>query len=327
MNFVEHLGLFLCQAVIIVSSLIIVLAFLFSALNRAQQKPQLDVESLNEKYDGLIDAMKSHLLPKKEFKAYKKKQKKKKPDELKKNLFVVQFTGDIKASQVEDLKEEINAILLVAGQDDEVLVRLESPGGMVHGYGLAASQLKRVKDKGLRLTVAVDKVAASGGYLMACVANEILAAPFAIVGSIGVVAQVPNLNRVLKRLDVDYHEYTAGEYKRTVSLLGEITPKKEEKFVQQLEETHTLFKNFVVHQRPEIPIEKVATGEYWYGEQATGLGLVDRIMTSDEFMLKKRSDFQIFSVTHHHKKGFSDKITEMFQAVTENILERLRFLQ
>jgi serine protease SohB len=206
-------------------------------------------------------------------------------------------------------------------------VRLESPGGMVHEYGFCSSQLNRVKEAGVPLTICVDKVAASGGYMMAVVGHKILCAPFAIVGSIGVVAQVPNFNKLLKKNDINYTEYTAGEYKRTVSLLGEITPKGEEKFKEELEETHRLFKHFVGHHRPQLDLPKIATGEHWYGTQALGLGLIDQIGTSDDYLLAKRKTADIFKVTFKAKKNISEKLAESFSksliSVSDYWFERL----
>ena len=147
------------------------------------------------------------------------------------------------AHEVESLREEITAIISIANPSkDKVLIRLESGGGVVHGYGLAASQLQRIKSAGIPLSVAIDKVAASGGYMMACVADEILAAPFAIVGSIGVIAQIPNFNKILKKNDVEFEQITAGEFKRTLTLFGENTDKAREKFREEIEQTHDLFK-------------------------------------------------------------------------------------
>ena len=108
-------------------------------------------------------------------------------------------------------------------------------------YGLAASQMQRIRDKKLKLTVCVDKVAASGGYMMAVVADKIIAAPFAVLGSIGVLAQVPNFHRLLKKHDVDFEMLTAGKYKRTLTMFGENTDKGREKFQEDIEDTHVLF--------------------------------------------------------------------------------------
>jgi serine protease SohB len=206
----------------------------------------------------------------------------------KKRIYVINFNGDMRASATENLRQEITAILSIADKDkDEVVVNLESPGGMVHGYGLAASQLARIRQHNLPLTICVDKVAASGGYMMACLANTIIAAPFAIIGSIGVVAQLPNFHRLLDKWDIDYEVLTAGEYKRTLTVFGENTDAGRQKFIADLEDTHTLFKEFVSDYRPSLDIEKVATGEHWYGKQALGLGLVDKLMTSDEYLLTR----------------------------------------
>lgn len=280
-----------------------------------RSKSEIEVELLHKKYKNFRNLLKAHTLTKTERKEMKKKLKAEhKENEGKsrtqeKKIFVIDFEGDVKASAVENLREEITAVLTSATPQDEVVVRIESPGGVVHGYGLAAAQLIRLRDKSIPLTVCVDKVAASGGYMMSVTANKIMSAPFAIVGSIGVVAQVPNLHRILKKHDVDVKEYTAGEYKRTVSLLGEITPKGEEKFKQQLEETHVLFKTFVQKFRPHLNLGQVATGEYWYGEQAIALGLVDEIRTSDDYLMSLAEKHQIIKVTYQQHESISDKLT------------------
>ncbi|EOC0549542.1 protease SohB, partial [Cronobacter sakazakii] len=192
---------------------------------------------------------------------------------------------------------------------DEVLVRLESPGGVVHGYGLAASQLQRLRERQIPLTIAVDKVAASGGYMMACVANNIVAAPFAIIGSIGVVAQIPNFNRLLKRNDIDIELHTAGQYKRTLTLLGENTEEGREKFREDLNETHHLFKEFVHSMRPSLDIDAVATGEHWYGVQAKEKGLVDEISTSDDLIIARMAEREVVSLRYMQRKRLMDRFT------------------
>jgi len=226
--------IFALKALVVVlslGSLFVLVAFLAS---RSQQKSELEVEPLDKKYQDFAFFLKSFTSSKEELKEAKKKlkaeKKQKDKEPPKKKVFVLNFDGDINASETENLREEITALLQVASAEDEVVVKVESPGGVVHGYGFAASQLLRIRERGIPLTVCVDKVAASGGYMMACVANRVVAAPFAILGSIGVVAQVPNFHRILKKHDVDYKEYTAGEYKRTVSLFGEITAQGEQRF-------------------------------------------------------------------------------------------------
>lgn len=224
-------------------------------------------------------------------------------------IFVLDFKGDIQASAVENLREEITLILATAKAGrDRVVVRLESPGGMVHGYGLAAAQLVRLRDAGFHLTICVDKVAASGGYMMACIANEIIAAPFAIVGSIGVVAQVPNFNRLLKQHNVDFELYTAGQYKRTVTMFGENTPEGKAKFEEELQQTHVLFKHFVEKYRPQLNVDKVATGEHWYGEDALELNLVDKLQTSDEYLLALLPQYDVYVINTRKKATLGEKL-------------------
>ncbi|HIB1250054.1 TPA: protease SohB [Acinetobacter baumannii] len=224
-------------------------------------------------------------------------------------IFVLDFKGDIQASAVENLREEITLILATAKAGrDRVVVRLESPGGMVHGYGLAAAQLVRLRDAGFHLTICVDKVAASGGYMMACIANEIISAPFAVVGSIGVVAQVPNFNRLLKEHNVDFELYTAGQYKRTVTMFGENTPEGKAKFEEELQQTHVLFKHFVEKYRPQLNVDKVATGEHWYGQDALDLNLVDKLQTSDEYLLALFPQHDVYVINTRKKATLGEKL-------------------
>lgn len=339
MDALQSIGIFAAQTFLILFAILAVIITIAMVASKAGDKSEIQVELLHKKYKSFKNLLKSQTSTKSERKEHKKalKEERKSQDKesrtSEKKIFVVDFEGDIKASAVQNLREEITAILTSATPQDEVVARVESPGGMVHGYGLAASQLLRIREKGIPLTVCVDKVAASGGYLMSCTANKILCAPFAIVGSIGVVAQVPNVHRVLKKYDVDYKEYTAGEYKRTVSLLGEITPKGEEKFKEQLEDTHVLFKSFVSRFRPHMNIAEVATGEYWYGEQAITKGLVDEIRTSDDYLLSLSEKHQIIKVKFEHHESISEKLTgilgKAFKKGSLSVLEELetrRFL-
>lgn len=257
-----------------------------------------------------------------EAKALKAKIKAGDTEKRKPCLYVLDFKGDIAASETVSLREEISAIIQVAQPNDEVLLRLESPGGIVYGYGLAASQLARLKSHGIKLTVAVDKVAASGGYMMACVADKIISAPFAVIGSIGVVAQVPNVHRLLKKHDIDVDVMTAGEFKRTVTLLGENTEKGKQKFQQELEDTHQLFKQFVSQNRPHLDIEKVATGEHWFGQQAIQMNLVDEIQTSDDLILQASQDKAVIGVKFIQKKSLVQKLGKQAEESTDNLLLR-----
>lgn len=244
-------------------------------------------------------------------------------EEKKSRLFVLDFNGDVQASAVNALRREITAVLSLAKPEDEVLLKLESPGGVVHGYGLAASQLQRLRDRNIPLTVAVDKVAASGGYMMACVANKIISAPFAIIGSVGVVAQVPNIHRLLKKHDIDVDVMTAGEFKRTVTLVGENTEKGKQKFQQELEETHELFKTFVSKNRPQLEIEKVATGEHWFGTQALELQLVDEIKTSDDVILDAVKSKEVIELKYREKKNLTQRLGAQVEQSAENLVAKL----
>ncbi len=329
MEFLIELALFLAKAFIVVVAVGAILILLIQAISsgRRRQRSGIEVEKLNDRYRSFRHQMQSRLLGKKEFKQISKSDKKalksEKDSPRVSRLFVIDFDGDIRATATADLREEITAILSVAKSGDEVVVKLESGGGLVTSYGLAASQLARLKQAGVRLTICVDKVAASGGYMMACVADQILAAPFAIVGSIGVIAQIPNFHKILKKNDIDYREVTAGEFKRTVTMFGEITEHGMQKFRSQIEETHDLFKLFVHENRPKMDIARVATGEYWYGTQALGLGLVDAIRTSDDYLVSHYESADVFHVSHHGKRRLADRLSESFSKILSAVALKL----
>ncbi|KEZ77364.1 protease SohB [Salinisphaera hydrothermalis] len=315
-------GLFLAKAATLVAAIaIVVIVLTSSAISlRREKNRRLVVERVNDRLERMADTLSDALLNDAEKKARAKQRKKEtkqkqKAEKLGKKhppqrLFVLDFDGDIRASAVDGLRESINALLQVAESDDEVLLRLESGGGMVHSYGLAASQLVRLRDAGIRLTVAVDQVAASGGYMMACVGDRIVAAPFAIIGSIGVVAQLPNFHRWLSDKHIDFEMHTAGDYKRTLTVFGENTEAGREKFREELEDTHGLFKTFVARHRPDLDIDSVATGEHWYGSQALEKGLVDDIATSDAVMLGAARDGRdVFTIATHTPQGLIARLT------------------
>jgi len=323
-------GLFIAKVVTGLIALVFVLAIVGGS-RKKEQGTELKVTNLNEKYNELKSAVLLAVMDKKEFKQRNKKENKEKKKDLKLNqnapskpkLFVLEFDGDIKASEVKTLRDEITALLSVAQPQDEVLLKLDNSGGIVHEHGLAASQLQRVKDAKLNITVSVDKVAASGGYMMACVADKIVAAPFAILGSIGVLAQLPNFHRLLDKAGVDFEQHTAGEYKRTVTMFGENSDKEREKLKLDLQETHTLFRDFVSEHRPKLDIEKVATGEHWYGTQALELNLVDEIKTSDELLINALSSYDIYQIEMEEKKGLQEKFLGGLFASFSNVRSRL----
>ena len=348
MEFLYELGLFAAQTLLIVIAIVAVILVLAGAAGQKGKSPDegyIEVKSINDRFELYTAAIRdlsetdeaSKLRAKHDKKSAKAKAKAEKTRlkaSSKESLesldiaserprtFVLDFEGDVMASQVDALREEISAILPNAQRGDEVVVRLESPGGVVHGYGLAASQLSRVKDAGVTLVIAVDKVAASGGYMMACVGNRILAAPFAILGSIGVVAQLPNFHRLLKKNDVDFEQFTAGEYKRTVTMFGENTDKGRRKFEHELEETHGLFKQFVASNRPSVDVDKVATGEVWYGSQALDEALIDAISTSDSYLQSQTQERDLFEVHYRRKQTLAERMGFAAELTIDRFMSR-----
>lgn len=305
----------MAKVVTVLIALVFAMAIIAANRGNKDQQAELKVTNLNTRYEDLKTRIRLSVLDKKtyklEAKAKAKELKKKSKqvgDKPKPKLYVLEFDGDIKASEVATLRDEITALLSVAEPQDEVLLRLDNSGGMVHEHGLAASQLKRITDAKLRFTIVVDKVAASGGYMMACVADKIVAAPFSIIGSIGVLAQLPNFNRLLDKAGIDFEQHTAGEFKRTVTMFGKNSDKEREKLREELQETHALFRDFVSENRPKLDIDRVATGEHWYGVQALDLGLVDEISTSDQMLVSAQETHDIYLIEMEIKKNLQDKL-------------------
>lgn len=316
MEFLLDYADFLLRTLTVLVAIIVVLLTIAALRGRGRGKGggQLQVHKLNDFYKALRERLQHELLDKVQLKALRKaeakqeKQEKKAGDMPKARVFVLDFDGDIKASATDNLRHEVTALLSMAGAEDEVVLRLESAGGMVHGYGLAASQLARIRQAGVPLTVCVDKVAASGGYMMACIGDKVLSAPFAILGSIGVVAQLPNVHRLLKKHDIDVEVLTAGEYKRTLTMFGENTDKGREKFQEDLDTTHELFKGFVARYRPQLNMDEIATGEVWLGISALNKHLVDELRTSDEYLAERAREADLFHLHFAERKSLPERL-------------------
>ncbi len=341
MELLSEYGFFLAKIATVVIAIAVIAVLIVNLTQRKRQRGELRITRLSEQYTEMQEEMSVALLDAHQQKLWHKAQKKKykldakaakqkakleqRPEAAKPRVYVLDFKGSMDAHEVTSLREEITAVLAVARPEDQVVLRLESPGGVVHGYGLASSQLQRLRDKKIPLTVAVDKVAASGGYMMACVADRIVAAPFSIIGSIGVVAQIPNFNRFLKNKDIDVELHTAGQYKRTLTLLGENTEEGRQKFREDLNDTHQLFKSFVQQMRPSLDIEQVATGEHWYGTQALDKGLVDQVGTSDDLLLGLMEGRELVGVRYTRRKKLMDRFTNSAAESADRLL--LRWLQ
>lgn len=326
MEWLAEYGLFAAKALTALVVVFIILVMVASLRGRQRRgEGVLQVTRLNDQLANMTDRLGQAVLDKPALKALHKSRKQEararsKGGADRDKVFVLNFHGDIKASALESLRHEVTAVLELATPRDEIVLRLESGGGMVHAYGLAASQLTRVRDAGVPLTICVDKVAASGGYMMACIGDRVLAAPFAMLGSIGVVAQLPNFHRVLKKHDVDYEMLTAGEYKRTLTLFGENTEKGREKFQEDLENIHRLFKQFVSRYRPVLNVDEVATGEVWFGTEALQKALADEIRTSDEYISQRIRQADVFEVHFHRPKKLQDRLSSTMSAALDRLL-------
>ena len=334
-------GLFLAQAITIVVAILAVVVIAFAVGRRDGGEQSLEVQCLIDRFDQFERQLRLAVISKSEYKAQEKARKKahkaqakakkkalrrEKPAEneadSRRRVFVLNFKGDIKASAVASLREEITALLTFVRREDEVVVRLDNAGGLVHEHGLAASQLMRIKDHGVKLVVAVDKVAASGGYMMACVADRIVAAPFAILGSIGVLLQLPNFHRLLDAHGVEFEQVKGGEYKRNLTLFGENSDADRDKAQQDVEDTHSLFKQFVVAHRPQLDLDKVATGEHWYGLRAKELALCDELQTSDDYLLSASKEADIYALEYATPKSFGKRLAGVLESAWDALLAR-----
>lgn len=331
MDFVLQYGLFVAKTLTVVVALGVLAALVMRLSRRGAQPDRLQVTRLNDRYRGFKRALEAGILPHKGFKAEektrrreRKAQKKRSAEEAGKarRIFVINFRGDIRASAVSALREEVTALLTVARPEDEVLVRLENAGGLVHDHGLAASQLERIRKRGIPLTVAVDKIAASGGYMMACVGNRIIAAPFAVLGSIGVLMQLPNFHRLLDTHGIDFELLKGGEYKRKLTLFGENSDADRARMQQEIDDTHDLFKEFVGEHRPQLDLEAVATGEHWYGRRALDLALCDELRTSDDYLLDASDEAELFELVYSTRKPVTRRIAEIMGNLSEGLLRR-----
>ncbi len=332
LDFLFQYGLFFAKLLTFIVGIIILCSVIASLIYKMKKEDaSLSISNLNDRIREMRESLQQEILSKDEWKKQLKEKKaaKKIEKKIKKHdqttsarVFVIKFNGDIRASEVSGLRETISAIIEVALPKDEVLLVLESSGGFVHSYGLAASQLQRLRQHNIYLTVSIDKVAASGGYLMAAVADRIIAAPFAIIGSIGVIAQLPNFHELLTKHHIEYEQHTAGEYKRTLTLFGKNTDKARRKFQEELEETHLLFKQYIAHYRPEVNLEQVATGEHWHGAQALNYHLIDDLQTSDDYILEKTKNSTVFEMIYEEKQNFTQKLSNsIVSAVEKGILK------
>lgn len=318
-EWIAEIGMFIVQTTIVITLIGIGLMLMARTKQDKGSDLKLTIEPLNDqrrrrgrrlRLAATLPGARKKLLKafRSEDKKCQKSQKGHQDTRQQPRVWVLDFHGDLKASQTEHFAQEVSAIIDVATENDEVVVRLESAGGLVHAYGLAAAQLDRLRTAGLTTTVCIDKVAASGGYLMACTAQHIKAAPFAVIGSIGVVAQVPNIHRLLKRHDIDVELLTAGKYKRTLTVLGENTEEGKAKFLEDLENTHHLFKNYVAERRPAMDMETIATGEIWYGSEALSQRLIDSVGTSEAYLVERMAEARVFTVKLEPPKTVSRKL-------------------
>lgn len=323
MDLLVAYGFFLLKVITVLLVILIPILMISSSTKHRKEtdKGRIIVKNLSDKLEEIGVTLKSAEMDPKAYKSFlkernkkKKKENKGKPKEI---VYVLDFKGDIQASAVDKLKQEINAIIASQVKCKEVVIKVESGGGSAYAYGLCAAELKRLVDNKIKLTVCIDKIAASGGYLMSCVATKIVAAPWAIVGSIGVIAQLPNFHRLLKKLDIDIEMHTAGKFKRTLTTLGENTKQGREKFISELEDLHVVFKDFVKENRSKIQVAKVSTGEVWQGEKAKKLGLIDEIGTSDDYLLKLASKFKLLEIQYFEKKPFTARIGSAAEVIVE----------
>lgn len=331
MEIVLQYGLFVAKTVTILVALGALAALIAGLSRRARQPETLQVTRLNDRYRSLQQVLEATILPRRSFKAGQKVRRRERKARARRSaeeagrsrrVFVINFRGDIRASAVAALREEVTALLTIARPEDEVVLRLENAGGLVHDHGLAASQLERIRGRDISLTVAVDKIAASGGYMMACVGDRIIAAPFAVLGSIGVLMQLPNFHRFLDGHGVDFELLKGGEYKRKLTVFGENSDADRDRMQQEIDDTHQLFKDFVAEHRPQVDIGSVATGEHWYGRRALEVALCDELRTSDDYLLEASRESELYELVYSTRKPLMQKLTTSIGNLADTVLRR-----
>lgn len=251
---------------------------------------------------------------------------------VRKTAVLLSFNGDINATEVIEFGRAVSMIVQMKDLVSEVYIIINSGGGVVNGYGLLASEIERLHYSEIETYALIDQVAASGGYMAACVANHVVAAPFAYIGSIGVVSEMPNFNQILSDNGINIEQHTAGKSKRTVTPLGKITDEDRNEFKKKLERIHRSFINHVSHYRnindaDENKNSIIFSGDYWIAEETVELelGLVDEISTSQEFLLDKMKEYNIIEITFQENKTKKSKLsllnslTTLFSSANEII--------
>ncbi len=318
-------GLFLAKAVTVVVAVGAILAMAGRAARHSREAVSLETRRLEDRVGVARRTLRRAIMPTRQFRREeraRRRERKARDTRQRRRVYVIDFRGDLRARAVRTLREEVSAVLGVATAEDEVVVRLENAGGMVHEHGLAASQLLRIRSRGIPLTALVDKVAASGGYMMACTANRIVAAPFAILGSIGVLLQLPNFNRLLESHGIDFELVKAGERKRTLTVFGKNTDVDRTRMREEIDHVHELFKRFVAEHRPQLEVATVATGEHWFGTRALELGLCDALGTSDDYLLEAAEEADVHEVRYRIRRPIGRRLAETGAAVLAALGER-----
>ncbi len=307
--------IFLILSILVAFAVLATAALLLLRLSRGRRHGKkredgLKLIRLDEELRNRVQRVRRGILPKKE---WKRLSKAKGAQTYQSTVFVVNFHPKLRAREVQELRKAIDIITQAATPKDEVVVRIDSSGGTVNGYGHAASQLLRVHERGIPLTICVDEIAASGGYMCAAVADKIIAAPFAYIGSIGVVAEMPNFAGLMNKVGVRYLELTSGEKKRTVTPFTEPTPQQEAIELERLRAIHGAFKELIKKRRPNIDIDKVADGNYWLAVEAKDLGLVDVLQTSDEYLIQQsQMNRRILEIDcEPEEKGIASKLLDL----------------
>ena len=131
--------------------------------------------------------------------------------------------------------------------------------------------------------------------------------------------QIPNFNRFLKERGVDFEQITAGRFKRTLTLFGDITDEGREKLKEELQDVHELFRDQISEHRPHVDMERVGTGEHWYAIRARELNLVDELRTSDDFLLESMKSRDVYWLTYLRRKTLPERL----MGTVENSLQRL----
>ncbi|WP_343192796.1 S49 family peptidase [Buchnera aphidicola (Taiwanaphis decaspermi)] len=224
----------------------------------------------------------------------------------KSNLYILDYNDKIKKNKIKKLREEISSIILVAKKNDEVLLRLENTSDIVYEYGLVIAQLQRLRKKGIKLIISIDKIVSNGGYIIACVADHISASPFSIIGPINIVVNIPNIDKYTQTSNLNNQLNDCNTFTK-LTLIKNNTKIYVNKIFNKLDIKKYIRNSFIKDMRPSLNLNKIFNQNYWIGENAINEKLIDSINTSDDILFSKKDTHNLLKIKYVYKSNIVEK--------------------